>query len=253
MLWFGAGLLSIVLTVSVSCPASWMAVLLEKQTGGRLTLGDPQGSLWHGSAFLGGAAGASEPVTPLLPGRFEWPLSALVLLGHVDLLVENPQALTQALQVSGSWRSWQVSPAAINLSATRLAGLGAPLNTVEPSGLMQLSWGPLQLARREAQLDINGVLTLTLQDIASRMSPVKPLGSYKVRMDWHGTQATLQLSTDQGPLLLSGNGAINNGRLVFSGIADAAAGQEDRLANLLNLLGQRRQIGAKNVIALEFK
>ena len=253
VLWFGAGLIVVALTVLASCPASWMALLLEKQTAGRLTLGDPQGSLWRGSAFIGGAAAGNEPVTPLLPGRFVWRLSPLVLLGRVNLALENPAALTVPVQIVGSWSEWQVSPATVTLPASRLAGLGAPLNTIEPSGVMQLSWSALQIARNGPRVDMTGVLTLELQDVASRMSPVKPLGSYTVQMDWRGAQATMQLKTRRGALVLTGGGTINNGRLQFSGIADAAAGQEERLANLLNLLGQRRQVGGKNVIALEFK
>jgi general secretion pathway protein N len=46
---------------------------------------------------------------------------------------------------------------------------------------------------------------------------------------------------------------MTNGRFQFSGKAWAEAGQEARLANLLNLLGQRRNDGEKDVIALEFK
>ncbi|MDP9109189.1 MAG: type II secretion system protein N [Pseudomonadota bacterium] len=253
VLWFGAGLLTVAVTILAACPASWMALLLERQTAGRLTLGDPQGSLWRGSAFVGGAPGNNEPVTALLPGRFSWRLSPLVLLGRVDLTLENPEALTAPVQVSGSWSRWQVSASSVSLPAARLAGLGAPLNTIEPSGAMQLIWGPLLVERHGPQVDLVGVVRLDLQDIASRMSPVKPLGSYLVEMDWRGAQATLQLKTRRGALLLDGAGAIRNGRLQFSGTADAAAGQEERLANLLNLLGQRRQIGAKNVIALEFK
>ena len=48
--------------------------------GRALTLGDARGTLWHGSAFIGGAAGVNDPVTPLLPGRFSWRLSPAVLL-----------------------------------------------------------------------------------------------------------------------------------------------------------------------------
>jgi general secretion pathway protein N len=54
-------------------------------------------------------------------------------------------------------------------------------------------------------------------------------------------------------MLLSGAGRLVNGRLQFSGKAEAEAGQEERLAVLLNLLGQRRKEGNKNIIALEFK
>jgi general secretion pathway protein N len=92
-----------------------------------------------------------------------------------------------------------------------------------------------------------------MRDIASRLSSIKPLGAYDFTMDWRGQQAQVSLKSVHGPLLLSGAGAITNGRLRFSGKAEAAAGQDERLANLLNLLGQRRMEGNKTIIALEFK
>ena len=72
-------------------------------------------------------------------------------------------------------------------------------------------------------------------------------------LDWKGPQADLLLGTVKGPLLLSGTGKIINGRLQFSGQAEAATGYEDTLAGLLTLLGQRRPNSVKNVIALEFR
>lgn len=253
ILWLLTGIVAVALTVVLFLPAAWMSVVVEKQTGGRLTLGDAQGTLWRGSAFIGGAPSGADPVTPLLPGRFSWRLSPLALLGQVDADVENPQALSQPVKLTGSWYEWQVSPAAISLPAERLAGLGAPLNTVRPSGNMQLSWTPLQVARRDNQVSVNGTATLLMNDIASRLSPIKPLGTYQLIMDWRGAQAQLVLKSVKGPMLLSGTGSLTNGRLQFSGKAEAEAGQEERLANLLNLLGQRRKEGDRTVIALEFK
>lgn len=253
MVWLIAGTAAVLLTVLAFCPASWMTVILEKQTAGKLTLGDAQGSLWQGSAFIGGAPGGNEPVTPLLPGRFAWSLSPLLLLGRVHLRLDNPAALANPVELSGSFSEWQINASALTLPAERLAGLGAPLNTLQPSGVMQLAWGPLLLVRSGQQLALTGKLTLDMQEMASRMSPVKPLGSYLLNMDWQGDHAGVRLTTARGALVLNGTGAIRQNRLQFSGTAEAAAGQEERLANLLNLLGQRRQIGDKNVIALEFK
>ena len=252
-LWLLAAVITVALTVLAFCPASWMAVLVESQTGGRLTLGDAQATLWRGTAFIGGAPSGADPVTPLLPGRFAWRLSPMVLLGQVEMDLENPQALSQPVRITGSWYQWQVSPAAVSLPAERLAGLGAPLNTVQPSGRMQLSWTPLQITREGNAVAIFGTMTLEMNDIASRLSPIKPLGAYQLIMDWRGQQAQLVLSTIKGPMLLSGKGTLANGRLKFSGKAEAEEGQEERLANLLNLLGQRRREGDKDVIALEFK
>jgi general secretion pathway protein N len=253
VIWLLAGIVSIALTLMVFLPAAWMAPAIEAQTGGRLTLGDAQGTLWHGSAFVGGAPSGADPVTPLLPGRFSWRLSPMVLLGQVDAQIENPAALSQPVRITGSWYEWQVSPSEIALPAERLAGLGAPLNTIQPSGSMRLAWSPLQLAREGQQIALGGSMTLHMDDIASRLSPVKPLGAYQLIMDWRGQEAQLALKTVRGPMLLSGAGSLKSGRLQFSGKAEAEEGQEEKLANLLNLLGQRRQEGDKNVIALEFK
>jgi len=234
-------------------PATWMMYMVEAQTAGRITLGDAHGTLWRGSAFIGGAPGGNDPVTPLLPGRFSWRLSPMVLLGSVDAELENAAALSQPVSVTGNWRQWQVSPAAILLPAERLAALGAPLNTVQPSGQMRLSWEPLQLAQQNGNIEIAGAMNLEINDLASRMSPIKPLGSYNLAFDWHGTQASVTLKTIKGPMLLNGSGMFDNGQFRFSGTAQAEAGQDQRLANFLNLLGQRRKEGDKEVIALEFK
>lgn len=252
-LWLLGGAISIALVLLAFFPAAWIVPFVEKETAGRLTLGDVEGTLWSGSAFMGGAARGSDAVAPLLPGRFSWQLSPAVLLGSVNLEVENPEALSQPVTITGSWYQWQVSPAAVLLPAERLAALGAPLNTVQPAGQMRLSWGPLQLARQGAAIELTGMMNLDLDDIASRMSPVKPLGSYNLALDWRGAEASALLKTVKGPLLLSGTGTLVNGRLQFSGKAEAEAGQEEKLANFLNLLGQRRREGDKDITVLEFR
>jgi general secretion pathway protein N len=253
VLWCCAAALAALATVLVFFPASWLAPMVEQQTGGRLTLGDAQGTLWSGSAFIGGAPGEGGSVTPLLPGRFSWRLSPLVLFGHVSFDVSNNEAFSQPVHVEGSWSQWQVSPAELLLPAAGLAGLGAPLNTLAPSGTMRLSWTTLELVRQPGSVSVNGRTTLSMSDMGSRMSAVKPLGSYQLVMDWRGAQAQLALSTVRGALLLSGSGALEHGRLQFSGQARAADGYEESLGNMLNLLGQRRLVGGKNIIALEFK
>jgi general secretion pathway protein N len=253
IVWLLAGIAAVALTLIAFLPAAWMAPLVEARTGGRLTLGDAQGTLWRGSAFIGGAPSGADPVTPLLPGRFAWRLSPMVMLGQVDAEIENSAAVSQPIQVTGSWQEWLVSPSSVSLPAERLAGLGAPLNTIQPSGRMLLSWTPLQLAREGAQIAVTGAMTLQMNDIASRLSPIKPLGAYQLIMDWRGQRANMVLKTVKGPMLLSGEGSLTNGRFQFSGKAEAEAGQEEKLANLLNLLGQRRREGDRNVIALEFK
>ena len=252
-LWLAPTALAVLVTVLAFLPASWLGPLVERQTGGRLTLGDAQGTLWKGSAFVGGAPGQGGAVTPLLPGRFAWRLSPLVLFGQVSMTLDNPQALARQVAIEGSWSQWQVSSGELLLPAEGLAGLGAPLNTLAPSGSIRLVWNTLDLLRQPNALAVQGRTVLTLSDMGSRMSPVKPLGSYEMAFDWRGNAADLNLRTVRGALLLSGSGMLQNGRLRFSGQAAAAEGYEATLGNMLNLLGQRRMVNGKNIIALEFR
>lgn len=258
-IWFAPALLIVIIIITATLPAAWLAPVLEQQTGGRFSLGDAEGSLWRGSAFLGvvstngPSVRAGISLVPLLPSRFHWRLSPTLLLGRLDMRIDNPDVLTQTAYLQGNWHQWTLTPSALMLSAERLSALGAPLNTLKPSGHMRLSWETLALSRTPEGIMISGPMQLDMTEIASALSPVKPLGAYQLQVDWRDARAQLTLKTLSGPLQLQGSGALVNGQLQFSGAAWAQEGQEQRLAILLNLLGQRRQQGNRNIIALEFK
>ena len=115
LLWILVAIFSLLLTILFFLPASWMGVLIERQTHGRLSLGDVQGSFWNGSAFVGVAAGVSDPVTPLFPGRFVWQISPLILLTQVDLELQNSESLSVPIKVSGNFSELHISPATLLL------------------------------------------------------------------------------------------------------------------------------------------
>ncbi len=251
--WIAAALVVTLITVLMSLPAAWLVPLVERQTDGRVSIGDPEGSVWQGSGFIGAASSSEEPLVPLLPGRFQWTLSPLALIGIIDASLRNDSALPKPLAIHGRWSRWGIGPGSVNLPADRLAALGAPLNTVRPTGLMTLSWPMLTITHTNDEIHIGGRMQLDMTQIASALSPVKPLGAYRMHVDWQGGTARIDLKSLSGPLLLEGVGEIVNGHLRFSGQAWAQEGEEQRLAILLNLLGQRRWVGNRNVIALEFQ
>lgn len=250
---FCLALLCVFSTIFIFAPAVWLGMYLQSETNGRFALSDAEGSLWNGSALIGIAADKDKDLTPILPGRFSWHLSPILLLGQVELAIENSETLQQPLYITGNFTHAQVSPGSLVMPASRLVGLGAPLNTVKPSGQMTLSWDALGLTFLEGNLDINGTMKLALKEIASALSQVKPLGSYLMSFEWRGQKADVELKTTRGPMLLSGKGTLTHGRLQFNGLARAEKEQEENLANLLNLLGQHRSGVDKNVISLEFK
>jgi general secretion pathway protein N len=132
-------------------------------------------------------------------------------------------------------RQATLSPGAIALPASLLAGLGAPFNTLDLQGAMQLDWSAWRLFGDQAF----GQLVLNFSEVASRVSRVKPLGSYRVVLDAAGSSASLRLSTLRGPLLLQGTGQLAGHAVSFQGTASAAPGAQDSLNGLLNILGRR--------------
>ena len=263
LLWGLAAITAVLLTLVVSFPAAWLAPVVERQTNGRFTLRDAQGTVWAGSAFISGisksdavtaatATATAATAAPAVPGRFVWTLSPWLLLGVVDARITNTQLLEHSLTVSGDWRAWHLGEFALSLPASQLTALGAPLNTLKPSGQMRISAHSLTLLPQPEGLQIHGVMRLQLNDIASVLSPVKPLGTYRMEFDWQGFRAQLTLSTLSGPLQLQGKGALENGHLRFSGQAWALSEYEPQLANLLNLLGRRRQVENRTVFVIEF-
>ena len=253
IVWPVLAVLVVLMTLLVCAPAFFIDDWLESQTDGRLVLGDVQGSLWHGSAFIGVASSEHGELTPVLPGRFEWHLSPIVLLGQIDADLDNPAALKSTLHLTGNLHHVEIAPDSLMLPSERLSGMGAPLNTLRPAGQIVVSWDQMALELNNRQVEVSGAMKISMTEMSSALSSVKPLGSYLMKIDWHGTTAELTLTTDQGPLLLNGTGLFNQGRLQFSGQAQAQDEQDDRLAKLLNLLGQRIPGADKNVIALEFK
>jgi general secretion pathway protein N len=242
-----AGLLA---TVLVIAPAQWAASALKSATGSRIELADASGTAWNGSALLV-LASSQDPSAPraTLPERLSWRLSPWSLVvGQVDLTVTHPSALAQPLAVraplfgSGAAR---LSATTLRLPASLLVGVGAPWNTIRPGGILMVNWDRLQIGDGRIQ----GNISAEWQYASSALTPVSPMGHYRLQTNgvWPGTQ--LDLLTISGPLELKGSGTIAaGGRLRFTGRAQAVAGTDPgvkaQLTGLISLLGRRDGEGA---------
>ncbi|SPB14251.1 general secretory pathway protein N [Caballeronia novacaledonica] len=238
--------ISVAGTLLAMMPAAWIVPQFSKATGGHVNLVDPAGSLWSGSATLMLAAGTDGAGATLLPGRIEWTTSFLPLFtGRVHMTMRQTDAMPDAVTVDANTRGATVTAGQIAVPATLLAGLGAPFNTLDFDGNVRLSWTDFRLLNRNTY----GQVVVTLDDMASRVSRVKPLGSYRVALQAQGASATIDLSTSKGPLMLTGNGAISQESTSFQGTATAAPDQRENLAGLLNLLGRHTD---PDTVALTF-
>jgi general secretion pathway protein N len=254
--WLGAGL-GLTLALVTQAPAHWLTHAIEQASGERVLLQDPQGTVWNGSAqwVLNEGPLNQRINTTALPTRVTWQLGPRLDWGHVRLALSatvasaccTPQPVR--VDVSPLWRGVrvQLSDHTSHWPAAWLVGLGAPWNTVQPEGQLQLQTRSLQWTHQAGVEHLQGDAELQLQQLSTRLSTLRPLGSYRVRVQG-GDPIALTLDTREGSLQLQGSGHVQNGHVQFNGEASAAPDAEAALSNLLNILGQRQ--GGKSILKM---
>ncbi len=248
--WAGAGLLvGLALALILFAPARWLAARVSAATDGQVLLQDARGTVWNGSAQLVLTGGAGSSDAAALPSRVQWRLRPAPGGVHAVLSTEccTPQPLALDWRLGWNSRSLRVSDGRSQWPASLLTGLGTPWNTLQLEGELALRTESLLLQWAQGRLSVAGQAELTAERMASRLTTLRPMGSYRLVLSG-GDVPTLQLSTLDGPLRLSGTGQWVASRLRFSGEASAAPEREAALANLLNIIGRRN--GARSIITL---
>lgn len=247
--WLG-GTCGLLAALVLSAPAHWLAWAVERGSGQHVLLREARGTVWNGSAQLVLAGGVDSRDAAALPGRLGWHLRPALTGIRLDLLA--PCCMAQSWQVLAEPR-WtgarvQISDGQSHWPAAVLAGLGTPWNTVQPEGALALSSHGLAMEWVAGRLLLAGRLQLEASDLSSRLSTLKPMGSYRLTLAGGGGDAppSLQLETLAGSLTLNGSGQWVGSRLRFSGEASAAPDRVDALSNLLNIIGRRN--GLRSVI-----
>ena len=267
-------------------PATWLANVISNASQHRFVLQNAQGTVWRGSAIALLADGnqhatvtRQSPSQPLLqaypsgkpssntssispntigmplPSRLSWDFSSGFDTGLMRLVVRaqikseccTPEPLQLAVSIGWQGIRIDVANQQSQWPAHWLVGLGSPWNTVQPEGSMQLRTENLKWLSNAGAPKIQGLAELTLSQMATPLSTLRPLGTYRLRLQGGDTMA-VTLATLEGGLQLSGNGQWANGRLRFKGEARAQPAFEAALSNLLNILGQRQ--GAISIMEL---
>lgn len=241
-----AGLLPAIVAFA---PAQWLAQRAAAATGGQVQLIQARGTIWTGSAQLVLTGGGASQDSAALPGRLEWKLrpswSGLKLQLHSTCC--TPQPLQANIQLGLGRVRMSLQDGSSQWPAAVLSGLGTPWNTLQPQGQLMLRTQGLEAVWSTGRMALAGRLQLDAMSISSRLSTLRPMGSYRLELAG-GDVPTLTLSTLQGHLQLSGSGQWVGQRLRFSGEAKAAPDREAALANLLNIIGRRS--GARSLITV---
>ncbi|MEJ2803252.1 type II secretion system protein N [Comamonadaceae bacterium PP-2] len=239
------------ITLVSQFPAAWAAQWITSGTDGRVKLLDARGTIWRGSAVLGVGGGAGSRDARMLPGRLSWNLQtalwpdsyrpALRLgLDHACCLQRPAEVLLRPAWGGGAFTLKNLD---LHVPASVLEGLGTPWNTMALDGALSLTvaqWGGIFSEGRFAQ---QGKARLQLTSLTSRVTTVKPVGSYLVTFDAGDSERTgplrFTLETLQGALQLSGQGELAGNGWRFNGEAGTEPRHRAALANVLNLIGTR--------------
>jgi general secretion pathway protein N len=245
-------LLGGMMTLLLYAPAQWLAQAVALASHGQVQLQEARGTVWQGSAQVVLTGGAGSRDAQALPGHISWTLQPLSANPQLALRSDCCMPTPLLLRISPAWdgAQLQLSDTPSTWPAALLTGLGAPWNTLQPEGDLSLVPQQLRLQWQSGRFSVQGSLKLTAHHMASRLTPLKPIGTYQVDITTSATASgtlDVKLSTVSGSLLLSGQGQWQGQRLHFQGEASAAPDHEAALDNLLSIIGRRQ--GARSLLS----
>lgn len=235
----------------VFAPARWLVPLVEHASQGRVQLRNAQGTLWQGQGDLVLHGGAGSQSALALPGGIRWQAQPHLLWpwqwsGQVHAPCCTPEPWPWQAHWTGTGLRLALPAHQSTWPLPWLNGLGTPWNTVQLQGQLQLQTAGLNIDWSPQTLSPQGELTLRALDVGSRLSTLRTVGSYQLRLESPaGQPPKLALTTLQGDLVLQGEGDWSAGHFRFRGWAESHPDRVDALSNLLNLLGQRDGLRAR--------
>ena len=259
-LWIVLGVLVVCAIMLASAPANWVARYVASRSEGRILLADARGTVWRGDAVLAfaeregvdaapGSSSAAPSTALALPGRINW----VAQMPHglaLGLLVTHDGVLQQPLRVRFGVGVGEMDVAAgvATLPASLLRLVGAPLNTLRPEGRLAVQWDALEIGSGKPLIAAG---TVRVGELAVAISPVRPLGDYRIAWKVDQRGLTWRLETERGPLQLEGVGTMpqHAGANVRASVqarvaADASPQTVVRLKPLLDSMGRRSGDGA---------
>lgn len=177
-----------VLGLLVQAPAAWMDVFLSKLSHGVLRVANTEGSLWRGRGELRLVPSAlqADPRTEqdnsnsfVVAKPVGWSLS--LGLSGLGLQLSGPafSGLIAQTPLSIGLSGLSIPDGQLGLPALPLEQAGTVFAMLKPQANLQVRWSGFQA--RQAAVD-QRVLVVDFNDFGTSLSPIKPLGSYRLTL-----------------------------------------------------------------------
>jgi len=233
----------------MTAPAQIFAQLAAAQSGGRIQLSQPQGTIWKGHAYLQLPGNAT--LAALDAGKISWDIQRLPLLaGKISITLRHNESAPFLLTLSPS--GLHLQHVAFTLPGTVLPHLIPTLQAAAFGGSIAIHAENVSVSESE----IVGQLDIDWSEVSSSISPINPLGNYHLRLSGSGRSVKVNLQAASGsPLIMEGTGSASIQQGVhFEGSARAndvqgqntvtQDGQAQQLEQLLRLIGNESPLGS---------
>lgn len=223
----------------ITAPAQILAQLVAAQSGERIQLSQPQGTIWKGHAYLQLPGNAT--LAALDAGKISWDIQRLPLLaGKISVTLTHNESAPFLLTLSPS--RLHLQQVAFTLPGTVLPHLIPTLQAAALGGSIAVHAENVSVSESE----IVGQLDIDWSEVSSSISPINPLGSYHLSLSGSGRSIGISLRTAAGsPLLLEGTGLASMQQgLHFDGTAHADPERRQQLEQVLRLIGNESALGS---------
>ncbi|MDH5649289.1 MAG: type II secretion system protein N [Gammaproteobacteria bacterium] len=229
------GLCLYVLFLASSIPATWLSWSMTKFSHGSVAITQASGTIWDGKGHIIINYPNSKPHDL---GLTRWDIYPLWLLtGRLQFTLEGMDKTAQGkITIRQSLNKTELIDSRISIPAAFISELYSPAALLSPTGRILLTADSFMYEEKM----IKGDVTVQWLEAGSTLSPVRPLGNYRLALSGKGDALDIKLETLEGDLELAGQGkwsASTNGVISFNGTA-RPRNRASELEPLLALMGR---------------
>jgi hypothetical protein len=219
-----ASLFILVFVISLinNMPTWILGKVVEHYSQGKLKLYNQNGNFWHGSGLLVATDTKLQQSAPLL--LVDWNIN-LGLTKFIDVKFttgNNPIA-----EVYLNKAGVNLDKVNLSLSISQVSQLSSIVQTLGLSGNISLITDHIILGKTTS-----GIFDILLSNVSSSISPVNPLGSYKIQLNASNSSLNVA-SVGSSLLMLKGNGNLNS--LSLDARIDPA--KKEQMAQFITVMG----------------